>query len=124
MLEITLSVFHPDGRSQQVKDWLVESDAPLCLLKLRHYCRSLNAIEAYESGDLGSFPGAGSSGRCKLRVDMSEQYGAQNRVSDYLVPVQAPQGIKQAEQVTPTNSPPPNKFAAAGEVPPDEEIPF
>jgi|GEM_PF-1652647 len=84
MLAVQLLVFHSDGRKQTVKDWLVESDHALCLMKLRHYCRATNSMDAYETGDLGNFPGAGAAGRVRLVIEDDDKYGARNRVKDYV----------------------------------------
>ena len=84
MLALKLDVFDSSGNSTSVRDWLVESDQPLPLMKLRHYCRATGAMDAYESGSIENVPGVGSSGRLKLGVRDSDQYGPQNEVSDYL----------------------------------------
>ena len=116
MLQLDIKVWHQDGRVQYVKDWLVASDQPLPLRKLRHYCRCVNAMEAYESGDITNFPGKGVSGRLKLVVETSPDYGDQNRVADYIpadATVEAP--VKREPVMVPEPE---------AKLPPDSEIPF
>ena len=84
MIAIELRVFDCNGRKQTVKDWLVESEHALCKMKLRHYCRATNSMDAYETGDLGNFPGAGAAGRVRLVIEDDDKYGARNRVKDYV----------------------------------------
>ncbi len=87
MMALTLKIFDPDSdRTRQVKDWLVESDAPTCLMKLRHYCATVGDIAAYESGSLQNFPGQGACGKLKLSIEQTEQWGSQNKVADYIKP--------------------------------------
>jgi hypothetical protein len=90
MLAISLRIYSGEKQTT-VKDWLVESDSPLPLMKLRHYCRAVGAMEAYETGTVDSFPGVGSAGKLKLGIEDSVEYGPQNRVSDYLP---APEGVQ------------------------------
>tara|TARA_Y100000814_G_scaffold64872_1_gene40286 strand:- start:76 stop:498 length:423 start_codon:yes stop_codon:yes gene_type:complete len=83
MLALKIKVFH-DGSSRIIRDWLVESDHAACITKLRHYCVSVGALDAYESGSLAKFPGKGAAGKVKIKIERSEEYGTQNRVSDYV----------------------------------------
>lgn len=88
MLQIECEVFHPQGGTQKIMDWLVASDQPMCLMKLRHYCKSLDAIDAYESGTLENFPGVGACGKCKLKEEDDKDYGPRNRIADYVTEAQ------------------------------------
>lgn len=112
MLAIKLKCF--DGNATTfVSDWLVASNSPLPLMKLRHYCRSVGAMDAYDSGTLTEFPGVGAVGRLKLRVEDDPQYGAQNRVADYLPPADTPDGVPASQTI-----------GAARRSHDDDEIPF
>ena len=88
MLSLSLKVFDPNSeRNWKVKDWLVESDAAVCLMKMRHYCATTGDMGAYESGSIENFPGIGATGKCKLAIEQNDRFGAQNKVADYIKPV-------------------------------------
>lgn len=84
MIELTLRVFDEEGRSQLLTDWLVASNQPLPLRKLRHYCSATDSMDAYESGTLDNFLGEGAAGRLKLYIEKDPQYGDKNKVADYV----------------------------------------
>lgn len=84
MLALELKIFNGKGGERTVRDWLVENSHPLCLMKLRHYCHSVGAPEAYETGDIDNFPGHGACGKVEITVERSEEYGLQNKVRDYV----------------------------------------
>ena len=123
MLALTLKVFHPDtGAERKVQDWLVESDAPGCLLKLNHYCATTGSMEAYESGTLDDFPGVGASGQCKLKIERSDDYPPQNKVADYVPPV-VEHEEKPSDRGVPASQTK-RANAAFREAAGDDEIPF
>lgn len=124
MLALTLKIFHPDtGAERKVKDWLVESDAPGCLIKLNHYCQTTGAMDAYESGTLDDFPGMGATGKCKLAVENSPDWGAQNKVADYIKPTE-PREEKPSDRGVPASQTKRANAAFQDAVIDDSEIPF
>jgi len=122
MLAIELLVFHGDGRKQKVSDWLVAVDHALCLMKLRHYCRTTGNMPAYESGDLANFPGAGAAGEVRLVVEDDPKYGPRNRVKDYISeeadPAKKPKSKKKKDASPVAQNPVNNAMME------NEDIPF
>lgn len=86
MIELVLTVFGEDGSHRTVYDWLVSSDANLCIRKVRHFSACVGLLGQYESGELNVDSLIGLSGRVELSVDRDPQYGSRNRVADYCVP--------------------------------------
>lgn len=84
MIALELYVFDEQGRGRTQRDWLVASDQPLCIKKIRRFCAATGLMEQYESGQLSSDSCYGASGRCSIVQKKSEQYGMQNSVSDYI----------------------------------------
>ena len=56
-------------------------------------------MEAYETGTVDNFPGVGATGRLKLGVEDSTEYGPQNRVADYIAGTEQslPTGVPAAQ---------------------------
>jgi len=123
MLALTLKVFNSQGATRTVRDWLVESDAAVCLMKMRHYCATTGDMGAYESGTIENFPGIGAAGKCKLAIENSEQFGSQNKVADYVKP-KADEEEKPALQGVPRSQTERANKALQEAGVPDDECPF
>ena len=95
MIKLTIQVWHPDGRSILVNDYLMESVAR----KLWNFCFVGNLLSLYESGELTAHDCIGVGGVLKLRVeeDKTGQYPDKNAVSDYVVEKAKPEPAKAAK---------------------------
>lgn len=82
MIELTLCVFAEDGSTRKVRDWLLTSME----LKLNRFCYATGLQDAYIADELTSFTCQGATGKVKLGIEDSDEYGKQNRVKDYIVP--------------------------------------
>lgn len=124
MLALSLKIFDPNSdKTRQVKDWLVESDAPGCLMKLRHYCATVGDLAAYDSGSVENYPGIGACGKLKLGIQRSEDYPPQNKVADYVKPKEEVEEKPQSYGVPRSQAERANKaFQESGA--PDDECPF
>ncbi len=116
MIELTLSVFPgDDSKPRQVRDWLVGSME----LKLNRFCRSVGLEDAYRDGLLTAFACEGVSGKVKLTIDSSTDYGDRNGVKDYM-PAEAAKVAEEPEAAPPKKAEPMEaQLAATG-----DEIPF
>lgn len=82
MIELELRVFMPDGRSRQLKDWLMEKMA----FKLFHFCAYTGLAVKYEQGTLHSEDCIGKTGYAviEIQVDKKGEYPDRNSVKDYV----------------------------------------
>ncbi len=117
MIALELRLFKADGSARSQKDWLVSSSHPLNQMKIRHFARSCNLMQQYESGELDSMAVMGASGIARIKSKTDPQYGPQNFVADY---------IHNEEESEP--APPPGPTAAqakrANDAAADDDIPF
>lgn len=116
MIALTLKVWDHNGAAREIRDWLVNSDAAMCQLKIRKFCEATDLMEAYQDGSLNAMMCQGVAGRVAIGATENAQYGPQNVVEGYLhdsdQEPQAPLGVP-AEQTRRANA------ALA-----DEDIPF
>jgi hypothetical protein len=121
-----VTVFSPNGTQNFAKDWLVGSDAPLCLAKLQGFCRTTGIIDKYMEGSLTAFDCEGLAGKCRVAISEDPQYGRQVKIAEYIVhatdPTPEPSRGVPAAQTTAANKAADERAAAAGF--PDPEIPF
>lgn len=121
MIELQLRVFGEDGGARMVKDWLL----PTFELKLNRFCRAVGLSDAYETGTLDAFACKQMSGKLKLGVEDSAEYGKQNRVKDYVAPEIAPEEFNQDDPGPPTpKGVPAAQTRAARAAGQDDDIPF
>jgi hypothetical protein len=82
MIQLDMDVFVGD-RERPMKDWLMEATA----FKLRHFCYATGLGPKYDAGTLTAQDCVGKSGKVKIVQKANGDYGLQNSVKDYLVPV-------------------------------------
>lgn len=82
MIHLELKVFHPDGGSQTIHDYLLAS----MMHKLRHACEAIGILDRFESGTLEASDFDGGVGKVMLKVDKAKPnsgYRDKNSVDDY-----------------------------------------
>jgi hypothetical protein len=97
MIEIHLSVYSDNGGSRTIFDYVMEKLPH----KLRHFCRSVGVMDAYETGHLMADMLIGLTGIADIDVEpATEKYKAKNVVRDYIEkPKTAVQPITGSGQV-------------------------
>lgn len=120
MIALNLKVFGPNGGCRYVRDWLVASDAAMCLMKIRHFCRSTDCLPLYESGTLDAMACRGLAGKVKVGIEESDEWGTQNRVVDYIA-ADADTTPPEPMPAMPSGQ---QQQAARAAAPPDDEVPF
>lgn len=89
MSEILVIVYDKDGKQHSLFDYLVFSQVPLCIRKVKHFCEAVGLIDQYNKGELSEDFG-GYSG--KLQIGISDEkpnpnggvYPKKNIVIDYI----------------------------------------
>lgn len=108
MMKINVTVYHNDGRTQNIYDYLLESMP----FKLKHSAYACGLGEKYEDADLHGEDYIGKSGKLILGIQPPQNgYGTKNVIKDYVVSdgMKYQQNIK-ADKITKTEL--------------DDEIPF
>lgn len=82
MIQIELKVYAPSGRTQFVRDYLMEK----MMGKLLNFCECVGLSDKYEQGTLEPHDCEGKTGRLKLIIkkDKDKVYPDQNSVADYI----------------------------------------
>lgn len=87
MITINMKVYGPNGRTQFVRDYLLEAMA----YKLRHFCEATGLLADYDAGTLTDGKVMGRTGRVKLVTESGRKnpttgadYPARNAVKDYV----------------------------------------
>ena len=120
MIHLELKVFHPDGGSQTIHDYLLAS----MLHKLRHACEAIGILDRFEEGTLEARDFDSGVGKVMLKVDKAKPnsgYRDKNSVDDYVKPVaraRARPGGVQAARPSAARQPKPSPQDL------DDEIPF
>ena|ERR1700749_1082563 len=109
MITLDLMVFDAQGGKKKIRDWITAN----MFGKLKRACAAMGMQEAYEGGNLLADDFVGKSGKAKINIQKSEEFGENNRVQDYIA---APRPQKMT-MGTPRQAP---KMAALE----DDEIPF
>jgi len=89
MIHLLLKVFHPEGGSQTIHDYLM----PQMMHKLRHACEAIGILDQFEAGTLEARDFDGGVGKVMLKVDKAKPnsgYRDKNSVDDYVKPVARP----------------------------------
>lgn len=94
MIQLDMDVF-VDGVARPLKDWLMEQMA----YKLRHFCFSVGLGSKYEDGNLQANDCVGRSGKVKIGIKESAEYGKQNNVKDYVVLPPKFEAVKNGPQL-------------------------
>jgi hypothetical protein len=84
MIALNMKLFAPDGTTPYIRDWLVNSDHPLCQMKIRHFAQATNKMAEYEAGTLSAMDCEGACGRVKVGSREQEGFGLQNSIEDYV----------------------------------------
>lgn len=85
MIHLELKVFHPEGGSQTIHDYLLAS----MMHKLRHACEAIGILDQFEAGTLEARDFDGGVGKVMLKVDKAKPnsgYRDKNSVEDYCKP--------------------------------------
>ena len=89
MIHLQLKVFHPEGGSQTIHDYLLAS----MMHKLRHACEAIGILDQFEAGTLEAQDFDGGVGKVMLKIDKAKPnsgYRDKNSVDDYLKPAARP----------------------------------
>src|SRR4051812_33267461 len=80
MIALKLRIFpHDDSPPRLVNDYLVPGSS-LGELKINRFCHAVGIQDTYFAGELTGLSCEGASGRLKLSIQASEQYGDKNQV--------------------------------------------
>lgn len=99
MIVIDMDIYVGD-KERPFKDYLMESMA----YKLRHFCYAVGLGPKYDAGTLTAQDCVGKSGKVKITQKQNGDYGLQNNVKDYSVPVSGE--ATKAEDPQPTRPAP------------------
>lgn len=80
MIRLTLHVYNAEGHKRVLFDYLLDSAA----WKIKQFAASSGLLDRYDSGEIEAYEMVGKSGRLKLKIESSEQYGDQNKVAFYI----------------------------------------
>jgi hypothetical protein len=86
MIALTLRVFRDDGRTSQLRDWLL----PSIPMKLLRFCEATGLKDKYDSGSLAAADCAGRAGKLVVGVqkDKTGEYPDQNSIKSYRAPAE------------------------------------
>jgi hypothetical protein len=108
MMEMIIRVFGPDGRREEVFDYLVDSDK--AAWKTRNFC--VSAGVDYDTGEIDERAIEGASVRILLGVEPAQGgYPAKNKILDYLP--------REGDSAPPLVAKPEGEFVAT-----DDDVPF
>lgn len=105
MIKLKLKVYGPNGRTQQVWDYIGE----WALYKVSNLCKAIGLKDEYDAGELKAADMEGRSAKVKLAVEPAGEWPAKNTAKDYL------------PAVSPASEPAPRAKVTANI---DDEIPF
>ena len=96
MIELQLRVWDNKGKEGSIYDYLVSTDK--AMWKIYLFCKSINAKEEYEKGNITPDFTIGKTGHCVLKLEKSkdEQYKDRIKINEYLSTEDA---LKMKEQV-------------------------
>jgi len=119
-IKLTIWVFNTQGERKTVFDYL--GAAAKVQWKVRQFCAGVGMIPQYESGELDIDEIVERTGRLKLGIQKSDQYGDQNKIMSYLEKEdQAPRAARPPTASRPAAAARQPARAAADL---DDEIPF
>ena len=80
MIKLTLHVYNAEGHKRVLFDYLLDSAA----WKIKQFAASCGLLDRYDSGEIEAYEMVGKSGRLKLKIESSAEYGDQNKVAFYI----------------------------------------
>ncbi len=84
MIELSVTVVAQGGSEITVPDWLTASDRTA--QKLRNACIAVDALAAYEAGEITAVNFPGHTVRVKIGVQKRHGYSPRNTIEDYALP--------------------------------------
>ena len=84
MFALELRVIGDDGVERRVRDYVMTEGK--AAYRLRQCAVGCMLLEQYNAGELTGFDFEGRTGRVRLGIEKSEQYGDRNRVMSYVQP--------------------------------------
>ena len=94
MIKLRVRVHNAQGNSKTLFDYLVATEGGA--YKVRHFAEVVGLLANYERGELYADDLPGKTGRCKLSIRKSPEYGDQNQIQDY---VKDPAAARSASSV-------------------------
>lgn len=89
MIELTLTVYGPEGKEKSIRDWLVSTDGGQA--KIQRFCKSAGLWEMYQAGELSSDSCKDANVVVKLGCDDGDdEYPPRNNIRDYMPKTLAP----------------------------------
>lgn len=125
MIAVALTVFGPEGKEVEVKDWLLSTEGGQ--RKLQAFCKSGDIWDTYQAGELCADSLADLNVCVALKIEDSDDYGPQNRVARYVprkapgTPVEPPKAAERPKTPARKMSQP---AAPKPPAPTDADIPF
>lgn len=80
MIELTLHIFNAEGHKRIVSDYIVNS----AVWKIKQCAASCGLMDEFSTGELEAYYFVGKSGRVKIKIETSDQYGDKNKVAAYV----------------------------------------
>lgn len=122
-IKLTVWVFDAQGERKTCFDYLGATEK--VQWKTRQFCQAVGLIAQYESGELDVNDIAERTGKLKLGIQKSPEYGDQNKVLAYLeAPEEAPRVARPAAARPAAGVAPARQPAAPRGGDLDDEIPF
>lgn len=79
---LTLAVWDVNGKEGTIFDYIPLT--PDLRWKLASICKAVVLTEKLKTGKLSESDFAGKCGKCKIKIEKSEQYGEQNKIHYYI----------------------------------------
>lgn len=123
MIHLELKVFHPEGGSQTIHDYLLAS----MMHKLRHACEAIGILDRFEEGTLEAQDFDGGVGKVMLKIDKAKPnsgYRDKNSVDDYLKPAARPTASARGAMAGASPAERRERAPKKSQAEIDDEIPF
>jgi hypothetical protein len=94
MIELTLTVYGPEGKEKSIRDWLVATDGGQA--KIQRFCKSAGIWDLYQAGEISAESCKDANVVVKLGADDGDdEYPPRNNIRDYMPKSLAPKGVTQ-----------------------------
>ena len=123
MIHLHLKVFHPEGGSQTIHDYLM----PQMMHKLRLCCEAIGILDRFEEGTLEAQDFDGGVGKVMLKIDKAKPnsgYRDKNSVDDYLKPAARPTAPARGAMAGASPAERRERATKKSQADIDDEIPF